>query len=1283
MQQRGESPEPQSTALDPEARRLVDAARDIWIRRLLDHSRANTLLFCRGLQPDPLDLSRQPDAVRRLLAGEKLNVEALPPPLPADVENDPPRRDQARAEGRAEIRETLVALQRRAVTNFEEKGVDTLYLALGTATWPATDGGRPYEAPVLLVPARVELPGRNASELRLAVAGEPAVNPVLFFVLREHFGVKLSASTALQACTAAGDDSGRWAVDPESVLTYVEREGRVMRDFGVRRRAFVGHFDFSKMAMVDDLIRNGDALAANPVIAAVAGHMDSRRRLAAVVADVDAAALDERPSSGQHIVLDADSSQQRALLLAAGGQSGVVQGPPGTGKTQTVTNLVVQSVADGKRVLVIAQKRAALDAVIRRLNQPDVGLGHLVFDVHEASVAPKKALARVGATLEHISHVRSGNGFDGVSRELDARRRQLNDHARRINTPRTPGNMSVSQIVGRLVRLPDAAKSTLRLRGEALEALTPEKADEVVRWLRDGAAQPTLLLGTDSSPWNNAEVPDGQAAQRVLDEAGRITDDLWPKFEALLGSFVRDAGVKQPQTLDGIGTLLAVFQDAQRVRERYAAGIFDADPGLLAERLAAAEGGAGRRARASLLSGRYRRARTRLAALRTEPAPVRTLLEEARHAANVLRRWREIGSTHDAPRDAGDWAALQSALAALQSALEPVRQAVKSESFGTMPLDALASRIRGLAADRRTPYRLPGVNEIRDRLRNAGLGRLLADFHEHLVAPEHWPARFTCVWLSSMLENAFARDPELALFNGREHERLATEFERLDRERLRLAAAHARQSHADRAVAAMSEFFDQADVVRTEASKRALHRPLRELTWRAPDVMTRIAPCWLASPLSVSQWLDGDRRHFDLVIFDEASQLLLEEAVPALQRAGQVVAAGDRHQLPPAHFQPAGAEDAGDGGADGDPGSPREPSASTGDGSESVLGTLEAFLPNWPLDWHYRSEDERLMAFANEQVYGGRLVTFPSAWGQEAVRHVLVSHDPLAGAPGDLAAREAAEVVRLVLEHAETRPDESLCVVTLDAEHARRVQAEFDRQIVRRPELADFFAPERAERFFIKRVDAAQGDERDAVVLTFGYGRTPTGDLVHRFGALGQESGYRRLNVAVTRARRRMTVVSSFAHEDVDLDRAGSRGVRLLKAYLAYAAAGGAQAAAGEAGAELEALDADIRDALVAKGIAVQRGFGASRGRVELAALHPDRPGRPVLALECDGAAYFAGGTARDRHRIRKAELARRGWRVHRVWSTEWFYNREQEAVRAVAAYEEAVHAANFWTQKL
>jgi very-short-patch-repair endonuclease len=435
----------------------------------------------------------------------------------------------------------------------------------------------------------------------------------------------------------------------------------------------------------------------------------------------------------------------------------------------------------------------------------------------------------------------------------------------------------------------------------------------------------------------------------------------------------------------------------------------------------------------------------------------------------------------------------------------------------------------------------------------------------------------------------------------------------------------------------------------------------------APDVLLALRPCWMASPLSVSQLIPGERPLFDLVIFDEASQVLPEDAVTALLRGRQAVIAGDSRQLPPTTFFAAGVDD--DDREDADEGT---------SGFQSILDVMSAFLePAWSLDWHYRSRDEALIAYSNHAIYNDRLVTFPGPGLTKAVTHVLVPHVTGQGGQEASATREVQRVVELILEHASTRPDESLGVITMGIEHANRISMALARARDEHPDLEVFFDSQRVEPFFVKNLERVQGDERDAIVLSIGYGKDETGDLVYRFGPLLQEGGERRLNVAITRARRRMTVVSSFSHEDMRPDYP-KLGVRLLRGFLEYAAAEGRRLGAGRAtDVALNEFEQSVFDELKRHGLNLVGQVGSSRYRIDMVAMHPVKPGRFVLAIECDGASYHSAPTARDRDRLRQQQLEALGWRFHRIWSTDWFLRREDEVRRTLKAFADAVDHAD------
>jgi hypothetical protein len=585
-----------------------------------------------------------------------------------------------------------------------------------------------------------------------------------------------------------------------------------------------------------------------------------------------------------------------------------------------------------------------------------------------------------------------------------------------------------------------------------------------------------------------------------------------------------------------------------------------------------------------------------------------------------------------------------------------------------MPLEDLRRYVEALSKDSLTPHRLPKLWEIEHGLENAGASKLVAEIRSAKVEPDKWEPLFDHAWFSSCLDAALLEDPEIAGFNGRTHDSFVQEFKELDKERIRIAVARVRRAYAERAVAEMNAHADQEYLVRAEAQKKRRHLPLRKLFAQAHEVLTAVCPCWMASPLSVSQLLDG-RQGFDVVIFDEASQVLPEDAVPAILRATHLVVAGDSRQLPPTTFFAAGDDEE----------LVEEEEASAAEGFESLLDIANSFVPSCYLSWHYRSRDESLISFSNHHIYGGRLVTFPGPGGPPVVRHVLVNQPLGLDGQEESSAAEVRKVVELVLEHAEKRPNETLGVIAMGIRHADRVQRALDEALEQRPDLDRFFDPGAEERFFVKNLERVQGDERDAIILTVGYGKDRGGNLPFRFGPLLSQGGQRRLNVAVTRARQRMTLVSSFSHLDMNPERVRpGTGVELLRHYLQYAATEGKRLAdAVPTDFPLNEFEAEVYDVLQSKGIPLIPQVGASRFRIDLVARHPREPGRFVLAIECDGASYHSSPTARDRDRLRQQQLENLDWRFHRIWSTDWFMRKEEEIERALAAYKAAVEYAD------
>ncbi len=535
------------------------------------------------------------------------------------------------------------------------------------------------------------------------------------------------------------------------------------------------------------------------------------------------------------------------------------------------------------------------------------------------------------------------------------------------------------------------------------------------------------------------------------------------------------------------------------------------------------------------------------------------------------------------------------------------------------------------------------------------------------VEPAQVPRVIERALLQEWAEYHIRTDPALAVVRAPDRDALVREYRELDRALVATAAGdvirscNARRPRGD---------IGEAAVIRREAEKKRKHMPVRVLIERARHVARAIKPCFMMSPLSVSQYLPADLR-FDIVIFDEASQVSPADAINCVYRGSALILAGDQKQLPPTSFFSGGAAD------DGEEWPEESEDASD---FESVLDLAKrsGAFRNLPLRWHYRSRHEALIAFSNAAFYEGRLITFPSRhsdgpnvgvelfWVDGTYRRGTTRDNP----------DEAAQVAQRVIYHYDTRPELSLGVVTFSEVQAEAVEAAVAAARRYRPDLDRFFTNDRLRGFFVKNLETVQGDERDVLIFSIGYGPDENRKITMNFGPLNSRGGWRRLNVAITRARYRNEVISSIRAGDVP-ESAASEGLRHLRRYLDYAARGlPALALPVGAGGDAEApFEESVIKVIRSWGYELTPQVGTAGYRIDIGIHYPSHPGVYALGVECDGRQYHSAKAARDRDRLREKVLRDLGWNLHRIWGTSWYRDRSGEERRLQAAIEHALAA--------
>ena len=537
---------------------------------------------------------------------------------------------------------------------------------------------------------------------------------------------------------------------------------------------------------------------------------------------------------------------------------------------------------------------------------------------------------------------------------------------------------------------------------------------------------------------------------------------------------------------------------------------------------------------------------------------------------------------------------------------------------------------------------------------------------------EAYLKRFYRLWLDKMM----LQFPAVRNFRGRIQEQNIHEFCKLDTEQFRIAQARVRE----RVVGRIPDFNsitssrDEIGILKRELAKQRRIMPLRKLFMSIPNLISTLKPCFMMSPLSVSVFLEAQSYEFDLVIFDEASQVHTEDAIGAIMRGKQVIVVGDTKQLPPTNFFATSLND-----EDFDVEIVEEEKDEEVGAYESILEEAVTVLPERSLRWHYRSRDEHLIAFSNIKIYNGSLVTFPSAIekapdiGVEYV-HVTNGVYDRSGKRNNMI--EAKRVAELVFEHFKKHPERSLGVVTFSEAQQNAVDAAIRQLRLSNGSMERFFTEDKEEPFFIKNLENVQGDERDTIIFSIGYAKDSRGIMYMNFGPLSRDGGFRRLNVAITRAKYNVKLVGSIVATDIDLDKTSAEGVKLLRSYIEYAQQG-------VAALEKEihynyGLDFDspfeeaVYDFLSSKGYEVVTQVGCSGFRIDMAIKHPTRSGKFAIGIECDGAMYHSSRTARERDRLRQTVLEDMGWKIYRIWSTDWIKNQKSEEEKLVEAIEMA-----------
>lgn len=1020
----------------------------------------------------------------------------------------------------------LKGLYRAVRTNMEETGANTLFLTLGSLKWQERTGGKQYLAPILLVPVEMVQIKKDCYAVRRRDE-ETMLNITLLEFLQHHFGIVVEDLQPLPQ-----DAHG---VDVSLVLHTMRDAIKEQPTWEVAEESVLGIFSFTKFVMWNDIHTHSNAIISSDIVRSL---IEGRILIEEKSQPVDAREMDKETHPDAYTIpLDADSSQIEAVVESGNGRSFILYGPPGTGKSQTITNIIANALYKGKRVLFVAQKKAALEVVHSRLQK--IGLAPYCLELHSNKMDKRLFLQHLQHTLDSTSN---GNheDFKRKSNELYAQRVKLIGYVEALHRKQESG-ISLYDCIERYLK---TGASPMMLPKELTERMSEKDAEKMCEKIQLLASAETIL-GVhpnehplrDMHPKKKAEGKKNIYASPLM--MGDSVDKLLPTLQQVVDNIKQQ--IKRNEKIAYMSRTTRQYLESDYKWKKFTA-VAEVNDALLND--------------IDALSAAVEQWNANTA-----------LLEQWQKYADMLNDLTECG----------------------------LGEAVKMHRDGA------------------------GVNDI--------CNSFLAGYYKNKT------------------NDIITADPTLKEFNGLMFEKqierytiLKREFQQLTLEELTTKlAANISIDTRD------AELGSELTLLRKRIGNKGRGTSIRNIIDQMPNLLPRLCPVMLMSPLSVAQYIDVDAPKFDLVVFDEASQMPTSEAIGALARAKSAVVVGDPKQMPPTSFFSVNTSD--DDTADIDD-------------LESILDDcISLSMPTRYLEWHYRSKHESLITFCNQNFYENRLVTFPSA--NDKVSQVsLQSVDGFYDYGKTRTNRAEAEAIAAeVIKRMDEQPQRSIGVVAFSKQQSDLIEDIISEELAKYPKL-ERQNIESEEPLFIKNLENVQGDERDIILFSVGYGPDKEGHVSMNFGPLNKVGGERRLNVALSRARYEMKIFSTLRPEQIDERRTNAEGVLGLKRFLQFARQECEvqnEAAAEEKNLIIRQIASKLKD----MGFEVKTSIGKSALKVDVAVVHPTNPERYILGIICDGNSYYSLKTMRDREIVQPSVLRMLGWNLVHIWSIDWLLHQD------------------------
>lgn len=1167
-----------------------------------------------------------------------------------------------------ELKKLITKLYRSSKESMEENGANTLYLALGILKFFETkSNAKPRYAPLVLVPIDFIRKAANKGYVIHKRDDDAEVNFTLLEYLRQVHEIDVSGLNP-----PPKDEKG---VDVKKIFAVFRRAVMDRNGWDVIDTSFVANFSFSQFVMWNDVHSRSEQLAENKIV----------RSLIKGKVDWDITVPEDVDNDDTFLPVPVDASQLHAIKMAANGVSFVLHGPPGTGKSQTITAMISNALSKGKTVLFVAEKRAALEVVQKRLSL--LGIEDFCLELHSNKAVKRNILDQLKRSVEVRARDMSTN-YENRIEKIHQMRTELDQYVGFLHEKHTCG-MSVRELIDAYEALPDIERS-YRVRSRDVSAQTAEDFENVRVLIAKLSTYGSALGTIENNPLSFVKQTDYEHSMRkrlediiydfpkamdALEDEGKkyasslgdelpVRRDDWQCFIALakaLSGIVDIPGMesnpyyKKHEMLFRYQTTSQAYDSAKSAfLQKYNESILTANLQDISRRYSEAQKKFLGKAKAMDAVKAELQA---FAKTPVTPEQIPQISQEVSSYQQIVKAFEEVRATSGIS-SLNEIDSIKSAAATFITVYDEF--ATKDNEFITLLKPELNDSENWLEARRKIIdvidrheselHDWMNYQSVRSECVEHGLEDLCKAYEDGVPADQLESMHFKAVY-KALIWDYIEEAKTLNSFSGLVFNDKIKQYKNAEDELLALTKEemYCRLTHNLPSPYENGDIARELTLLKKAISSNGRGLSIRTLFEQIPHILTRLCPCLLMSPMSVAQYLPISSDLFDIVVFDEASQVPTSQAVGALARGKDGIIVGDPNQMPPTSFFSSTFLD--------------EENLEMEDLDSILDDCLALGMPETHLKWHYRSRHESLIAFSNKEYYDERMLTFPSVNDRERHVKLCTVNGTYCRKKGNKNYKEGEAVVNEILRryHNEELSKQTIGVVTFNMRQRELIEDLLDEEYKKDPAFDVWAHSSPDEPLFVKNLENVQGDERDVILFSVGFGPDENGKILYNFGPLNKDGGWKRLNVAVSRARRDMIVFSSMTSDMINPNKTNAKGVLGLKDFLFYAQNGFLANKLYDDDFKTHGITKKLCAAIEDAGYKTQRNIGTSNMKIDIAVINPFDEDEYLLGIILDGDSYKMASTTKDRELSQISVLQGLGWRLHRVWTMDWWDNSKKE----------------------